>query len=77
MKINLKGLLTQAANEAGGHFRHTLPELYENMVELRTRTLAGDMGALDEFFALYVVDEQKAKATATSSLQPEGQTPAP
>lgn len=57
MKVNLKGLLTSAGQEAGGHFRHTLPELYDNLVELRERTQKGDMVAIDEFFALYVIHE--------------------
>lgn len=70
MKVNLKGLLTTAGREAGGHFRHTLPELYGNLVELRERTLRGDMTVLDEFFALYVIPEYAEKPGATSEPAP-------
>lgn len=77
MKVNLKGLLTSAGQEAGGHFRHTLPELYDNLVELRERTQKGDMAAIDEFFALYVIHEQAGKSGTTSSAPPASHASAP
>jgi len=56
VKIDLQGLLASAGQAAGSHYRHALPELASNLVELRTRTLAGDLSALDEFFSIYVVN---------------------
>lgn len=59
MKINVQSMLHQAGQAAGGHFRHTLPELGRNLRELQERTTAGDMTALKEFFDLYVVEERR------------------
>lgn len=54
--INVKHMLELAARAAGGTFRHTLPELANNLRELRDRSHGSPSEALkacDEFFELY------------------------
>lgn len=41
-----------------------LNELVRNLKELRDRTNAGDMAALDEFFALFVFNDNQDKGGA-------------
>ena len=61
MKENLDGLLGNAGDAAkrgdkmyGRMYAFSLGELAKNLRELRDRTRAGDMAALDEFFSTYV-----------------------
>lgn len=54
-------MLHCAAIEAGGPYRGALPQLADNLRELRDRTQAGDMSALDEFFALYVFGDERER----------------
>ena len=65
MKENLDGLLRNAGDAAkrgdkmyGGMYAFSLEELAKNLRELRDRTRAGDMAALDEFFSIYVFGER-------------------
>lgn len=64
MKINLQNMLRQAGNaippasDRGG-YKFALNQLADHLVQLRDRTAAGDMAALDEFFRLYVFDDGK------------------
>lgn len=65
MKQSLPGLLLRVGELAAKHdkthgpgYRYALNELNDNLRELRDRSKAGDMTALDEFFAIYVFDEQ-------------------
>lgn len=66
MILSLPGLLKNAGDSAaygdedhGRGYQFALGELLENLRELRDRTKAGDMGALDEFFAIYVFDDER------------------
>ena len=66
MKQSLPGLLlrvgeivAKAAKQNGPGYRYALGELVDNLRELRDRTRAGDMTALDEFFAIYVFDDER------------------
>lgn len=64
MKENLDGLLGNAGDAAkkgdkmyGRMYAYSLKELAKNLRDLRDRTRAGDMKALDEFFSIYVFGE--------------------
>lgn len=66
MKQSLPGLLLRVGELAakrdkthGPGYRFALNELHDNLRELRDRTKAGDMTALDEFFAIYVFDDER------------------
>jgi len=59
MKVSLDGLLKNSAAAVGGMWKHSLLELLENLRELRQRTQAGDMVALEEFFKVYGFTENK------------------
>lgn len=66
MKQSLPGLLLRVGEIAakfdkqhGPGYRFALSELVDNLRELRDRTKAGDKGALDEFFAIYVFDDER------------------
>jgi hypothetical protein len=59
VKVNVAHMLRLAGNHAGGSFRHSLPELADNLRELRDRAQAGDaQAACAEFFALYVFGDE-------------------
>lgn len=59
MKVNVAHMLRLAGNHAGTHFRHTLPELGDNLRELRNRAAKGEaQAACDEFFAIYVFGDE-------------------
>ena len=61
MKVNVEHMLVLAGREAGGSFRHSLPELATNLKELRDRASKGDgMAALNEFFEVYVFSQRNA-----------------
>lgn len=66
MKQSLPGLLLRVGEIAakfdkqnGPGYRFALGELVDNLRELRHRTKAGDMTAIDEFFAIYVFDDER------------------
>lgn len=60
MKVNVANMLRLAGNDAGGAFRHTLPELATNLRELRDRHRSGDgAAALEEFFRVYVFGDER------------------
>lgn len=65
MKQSLPGLLirvgeivAKADPQNGPGYKYALSELRENLRELRDRTKAGDMKALDEFFGIYVFEDE-------------------
>lgn len=60
MKISLTGMLTNARRalpEDQRDVAYMLRQLQKHLLELRERTNRGDLTALDEFFALYVVED--------------------
>ena len=60
MKVNVANMLRIAGRDAGGAFRHSLPELATNLRELRDRHRAGDgAAALEEFFRVYVFGDER------------------
>lgn len=66
MMQSLPGLLLNAGKAAakgdkihGPGYRHALETLLENLRRVRSRTAAGDMAVIDEFFAIYVFDDQR------------------
>ena len=71
MKVNVAHMLRLAGNHAGSHFRHTLPELADNLRELRDRAQAGDAeAACAEFFRTYVFgDEQPSTSTVSAEIK--------
>lgn len=70
MKVSLDGLLQNAAKATRGIYGHSLLELLENLKELRRRTQSGDMIALNEFFAIYVVKENEDERSVLSNNRP-------
>jgi len=75
MRINVQNMLHQAGNaiparnDRGG-YRFGLQQLGEHLRQLRDRTRAGDMKALNVFFALYVFDDdQTGPAAHTQPMQ--------
>jgi hypothetical protein len=63
MKINVANMLRMAAHDAGGTFRHSLPELADNLRELRDRSHGSPseaLNALDDFFKVYVFGDESA-----------------
>lgn len=64
LRVNVQNMLRHAAGAIppqrdAGACRYMLGELAKNLQELRDRTAAGDLDALNEFFALYVFDDGK------------------
>jgi len=56
MKVNIENCVNQLGSDDGhddGRL-YTVREMIENLKELRDRTADGDLGAIDEFFNLYV-----------------------
>lgn len=72
MRVNVSHMLHCAAIEAGGHYRHALPELVANLRELRDRTQAGDLTALDEFFSLYTFGDERDRVTESARPSTRG-----
>jgi hypothetical protein len=58
MNVSLDGLLINSANDVRGQWGYSLMELLENLRELKQRN---DKAALDEFFAVYVIDDEPAE----------------
>lgn len=69
MRVNVRHMLNLAGNSAGGTFRHTLPELANNLQQLRDLFLAGKgQVALDGFFRIYVFGDESSSSSATAEL---------
>jgi len=62
MRINIENCVRNCG--ANGIYKGSLTELVENLKELRQRTAAGDMTALDEFFRVYVFDADSKPSNA-------------
>lgn len=76
MRINIQNMLRQAANAIprkrdSGAYRYVLGQLAGHLLQLRDRTQACDLTALDEFFKLYVFDDGKEYSRPTSSRDHE------
>lgn len=67
MLIDVNGLLANAAEGVGG-IRSDLELLGENLRELCDRTEAGDLSALDDFFAIYVFEGRGDYARPSAKL---------
>lgn len=68
MKVNVQHMLRMAGNDAGGAFRHSLPELASNLKELRDRSFDGPEAALaacQEFFDIYRFGDESTHPTVT------------
>ena len=61
MKMSLTGLLNRAAEQIGGGRGFDLKQLLKNLRELRERKAEG-VAVLDEFFAIYVFQDEKAES---------------
>ena len=61
MKVSISGLLygLKLKKRVNKFDAYLLGKFEEHLRELRDRTEAGDMTALDEFFWLYVFDDHK------------------
>jgi hypothetical protein len=67
MRVNIENMLRQiasAVHRSPYGYAFMLGELSKHLRQLRDRTEAGDSTALDEFFRLYVFDDQKEYARA-------------
>lgn len=73
MRIDVENMLRQAGRAAGNRYGYefSLGHLAECLQELRDRTVAGDMAALDEFFKLYVFDDGKDYADLKRVTAPQ------
>lgn len=64
MRINVQNMLRQVGHALPRRntaaYPYVLKQLAEHLLQLRDRTQAGDLVALDEFFALYVFDDGRA-----------------
>ena len=62
MKINIENCANQIGSDDGADDMrmHSVKEMIGNLKELRDRTAAGDMTALDEFFNLYVFNDDES-----------------
>jgi len=79
MKVNIENCAVQLGSRDGHDEgrEYTIKEMIGNLKELRDRTAAGDLGALDEFFGIYVFigdegqyqrDESKAAQVTAAQL---------
>jgi len=64
MRINIQNMLRQAghaipSDRDTGAYSFVLQQLGGHLLQLRDRTQAGDLTALDEFFKLYVFNDGK------------------
>lgn len=69
MRVNVEHMLRMAGNDAGGAFRHSLPELADNLRELRDRSRASPSEAVkacEEFFAVYVFSESTSGSASAA-----------
>jgi hypothetical protein len=71
MKQSLPGLLlrvgeivSHADRQHGPGYQYAIGELIGNLRELRDRTKAGDMAAIEEFFSVYVFGDESSSTEA-------------
>lgn len=78
MRVNIQNMLRQAGNAIPSHrdtcaYSYMLQVLAGHLLQLRDRTQADDLTALDEFFQLYVFDDGKdyARPAQETSVGPD------
>ena len=57
MRLNIENAISFGKK---GELKWVLEELVRNLKELKKRTDKGDMAALDEFFDIFVFNEEKS-----------------
>lgn len=70
MYVSITGLLRRTAEFLEDHGdpcarAHMLRQLQDHLLELRRRTAAGDLSALDEFFGLWVLEGETYERAVT------------
>jgi hypothetical protein len=72
MRVNIENMLRQIGAQVGNRYayQHMLGQLAKDLLELRDRTQAGDLSALDEFFAGYVFGDGRTYARSTQETTP-------
>jgi hypothetical protein len=63
MKVSAAGLLGRISRGSlvTEDNRYTIGEMFRNMEEVASRFYAGDIKAVDEFFQLYCLDDDRPK----------------
>lgn len=67
MRVDIENMLRQIGAQVGNRYayQHMLGQLAKNLLELRDRTQAGDLTALNAFFAIYVFGDGKTYVRST------------
>jgi hypothetical protein len=75
MRVNVENMLRQIGAEVGNRYAygHMLQTIAKDLLELRDRTQSGDLGALDEFFAIYVFNDGKTYSRFSPETSPDVQ----